>query len=82
MWRAEMRVTLKPGVLDPQGRAVRQKLANLGWTGVSDVRVGKFLELLLEAPDRAAAAALVEEMGRRLLANPVLEDFSFDLEER
>ena len=72
--RARVIVTLKSGVLDPQGKAIEGALPHLGWTNVSDVRVGKFVELAVEAEDEEAARAQVEEMSRRLLANPVIED--------
>jgi len=72
-------VTLKKGVMDPQGEAVKQGLLTLGYQGVKEVRVGKYLEVALEAPDEEEARRQVEEMCRRLLANPVLEDFSVDI---
>lgn len=81
MFRAKVYVSLKNGVLDPQGEAVGRALANLGYVGVGPVRMGKLIEVDLEAPDATAARAAVEEMARRLLANPVLEEFHFDLEE-
>lgn len=81
LWQAEIRVTLKEGVLDPQGNAVRRALASLGYAGVREVRVGKHLEVALEAPDRAEAERQVEEMCRRLLANPVIERYSYRLAE-
>lgn len=79
--RARVTITLKRGILDPQGDTVRSALAALGFDGVADCRVGKFILLRLTESDRAKAAAQVEEMCRRLLANPVIEDFRFDLEE-
>ena len=81
-WRARVVVTLKPGVLDPQGAATRKALNELGFVSVSDVRVGKFLELELEATTRGAAEGMVGDMARQLLANPVLEEFSYELEGR
>ena len=71
----EVLVRLKPGLLDPQGKAVEGSLPAMGWTNVSDVRVGKHVELTLEADDEPTARAQVEEMSRRLLSNPVIEDF-------
>lgn len=73
--RFEIVVSLKAGLLDPQGKAVEGSLPALGWTNVSDVRVGKHIELTVEAESPAAARAQVEEMARRLLSNPVIEDF-------
>ncbi len=80
-FRAEVKVTLKKGVLDPQGAAVQGALASLGHAGVGDVRVGKLVELWLEADSAEAAAAEVEQVARRVLANPVLESFSIHLEQ-
>ncbi len=71
-------VTLKPVVNDPQGLAVRDALHHLGYAGVAGVRVGKVVDLELEAPDAAAATAQAEEMARRLLANPVIEQFDLE----
>jgi len=72
---------LKKAVLDPQGVAVENSLKALGYDQVRSVRVGKYIELTLEAPGREEAAARVEEMSRRLLSNPVIEDFSYTLQE-
>ena len=71
----EVLVRLHPGLLDPQGKAVEGSLPAMGWTNVSGVRVGRHVELTIEAADQAAARAQVEEMARRLLSNPVIEDF-------
>lgn len=72
-------VTHLPGVLDPQGATVERALPALGYTNVSDVRIGKSIRLVVDAPDAEAAAAQVDEMCRRLLANPVIEAFTIDL---
>jgi phosphoribosylformylglycinamidine synthase PurS subunit len=74
-FRAEVEVFLKPGLLDPQGKAVEGSLPALGWTNVSNVRVGKAIELELDAPDRDAAVQQVHRLAERLLANPVIENF-------
>jgi phosphoribosylformylglycinamidine synthase len=71
----EVLVRLKPGLLDPQGKAIEGSLPAMGWTNVSRVRVGKHVELAVEAPNEEAARAQVEEMAHRLLSNPVIEDF-------
>ena len=71
----EVLVRLRPGLLDPQGKAVEGSLPAMGWTNVSGVRVGRHVELTIEAEDEPAARAQVEEMARRLLSNPVIEDF-------
>ena len=73
--RFEVLVQLKPELLDPQGKAVEGSLPALGWTNVTGVRVGRHVELTIDAEDEDAAQAEVEEMARRLLSNPVIEDF-------
>jgi phosphoribosylformylglycinamidine synthase PurS subunit len=78
-WIAHVRVTLKAAVNDPQGLAIRGGLHQLGFDAVSSVRAGKFFEIQLDAPTRSDADRLVADMGRRLLANPVIEDFTFQL---
>jgi phosphoribosylformylglycinamidine synthase PurS subunit len=72
--RFEVVVSLKEGLLDPQGKAVEDALPHLGWTNVSAVRVGKLIELEVDADDAHAARAQVEDIARRLLSNPVIED--------
>ena len=72
-------VMLKPGVLDPQGRAIAQALHQLGFAGVGDVRAGKLIEIDLDETDPARARVAAEEMGRRLLANTVIESFRVDV---
>ncbi|MDK2817406.1 MAG: phosphoribosylformylglycinamidine synthase subunit PurS [Moorella sp. (in: firmicutes)] len=81
MLLAKIYVTLKPGVLDPQGEAVMGGLKAMGYEGVTAVRVGKYLEVQLDLDDRQEAGRQVEEMCRRLLANPVIEQYRFTLEE-
>jgi len=71
----EVLVRLKPGLLDPQGKAVEGSLPALGWNNVSSVRVGRHVELTIDADDEPAGRAQVEEMARRLLSNPVIEEF-------
>ncbi len=77
--KANIYVTLKREVLDPQGDAVRRALTSLDLGEVSDVRVGKLIELELATNDRGEAEAQLEEMCRKLLANPVMEDFRYEL---
>jgi phosphoribosylformylglycinamidine synthase len=71
----QVSVRLKDGLLDPQGKAVEGALPSLGWTNVSHVRVGKDIELRVEAPDEDAATAQVRQMAERFLTNPVIEDY-------
>ena len=80
MYRAKVYVTLKPAVNDPQGSAVRGGLHSLGFAAVQEVRVGKYLEIRLDAPEPAQAQEQVAQMCRQLLANPVIEDYRIELE--
>ena len=81
MFLARVYVTLKPTVNDPQGLTVRGGLHSLGFRSVEDVRVGKYLEIRMDAGSAKEAATHIEEMCRKLLANPVIEQFRFELEE-
>ena len=76
-------VTPKKGILDPQGAAVERSLPNLGFSGVSGVQIGKIFDLTITADDLTAEAAhaQVDEMCRRLLANPIIEDYTFTISE-
>lgn len=80
MVKARVYVTLKPGVLDPQGKAIQHALGALGFGGVESVRQGKVIELELAASDRAAAQAEVEAMCQKLLANTVIENYAIELD--
>jgi phosphoribosylformylglycinamidine synthase PurS subunit len=80
VWLANIRVTLKPVVNDPPGLAMRDALHNLGHKGVKEVRSGKLIQVHLEAANQTEAEEAVHQMCRRLLANPVIEDYTFDLQ--
>jgi phosphoribosylformylglycinamidine synthase PurS subunit len=77
--KARVHITLRPGVLDPQGNAIAHALTALGFDGVNDVRQGKYIELDLADTDKAAAEARVKSMCDKLLANPVVESYTLDL---
>ena len=77
--KAKVHITLKNGVLDPQGKAVQHALTTLGFAGVKEVRQGKFIELDLAETDKDKARASVEQMCRTLLANSVIENFQVEL---
>jgi phosphoribosylformylglycinamidine synthase PurS subunit len=79
--RFEVRIEVghRPGILDPQGGVIERALPALGWGNVSHVRVGKSLRLEIEAADEPSARAQVDEMCRRLLANPVIEDYTIEI---
>ena len=77
--KAKIHVTLKSGVLDPQGKAVGHALGGLGFTGVGEVRQGKYIEIELSETDANAAKASVEEMCKKLLANTVIENYAVEI---
>jgi len=77
--KARVHVSLKPGVLDPQGKAIGNALQALGFDGIGEVRQGKLIELELSDSDPSAARVRVEEMCRQLLANPVIENYTIEI---
>lgn len=79
--KARIHITLKNGVLDPQGKAIEHALGGLGFAGVDSVRQGKFIELDLAETDRAKAHDAADAMCQRLLANTVIEDYRIDIDE-
>ncbi len=79
--KAKIHVTLKDGVLDPQGKAVMHALASLGFQGINGVRQGKYLEIDLAETDPGAAREGVEDMCRQLLANTVIENYAIEIED-
>jgi phosphoribosylformylglycinamidine synthase subunit PurS len=78
--KARVHITLKHGVLDPQGKAIGHALGSLGFEGVGDVRQGKVIELELAETDEARARAEVEQMCQKLLANTVIENYAIELQ--
>ncbi|MEM9263438.1 MAG: phosphoribosylformylglycinamidine synthase subunit PurS [Pseudomonadota bacterium] len=78
--KAKIEIRLKAGVLDPQGKAIESALAGLGYENADGVRQGKIIELNVDAADETAAKAQVEEMCRKILANPVMETYSISIE--
>ena len=79
--RARIVVRLRPGILDPQGTTIQRALEGLGFPEVRDLRVGKVLEMTLDETDPARARARLDEMCRKLLANPVIEDYTCEVVE-
>lgn len=77
--KALIRITLKNGVLDPQGKAIGHALEGLGFAGVGDVRQGKYIEVALDETDAGKARETVERMCKDLLANTVIENYAFEL---
>ncbi|MEM6666646.1 MAG: phosphoribosylformylglycinamidine synthase subunit PurS [Pseudomonadota bacterium] len=79
--KARVTVTLKDGVLDPQGKAIENALGALGITGVASVRQGRHFDVELETDNKVAATRTLDEMGEKLLANPVIEDFRVEIDD-
>jgi phosphoribosylformylglycinamidine synthase PurS subunit len=77
--KARIKITLKPGVLDPQGKAIQNALGALGFAGVNDVRQGKYIEVDVAGMSEEQARAEVDRMCRDLLANTVIENYSYEL---
>ncbi len=78
--RARITVTLKPGVLDPQGKAIQGALGSLGFEGVEEVRQGKVIDIALADTDAAAARERLNAMCEKLLANPVIENYAIEMQ--
>ena len=81
MYLAKVYVKLKPTVNDPQGLTIKGALHNLGFDSVMDVRAGKYIEVQIEGNDNANVKSQVDEMCHKLLANPVIENYRFELEQ-
>jgi phosphoribosylformylglycinamidine synthase len=81
MLKVRVMVTLKPGVLDTQGKTVRSALESLGFKHLVDLRIGKVMEIKLDGVSAEAAKAQVEAMCQKLLANPVIEDYRYEIRE-
>ena len=79
MFEAQVKVTLKKTVADPQGLTVKHALESLGFSGLDEVRMGKFITLGLKAKDKAKAEAEARDMCSKLLANPIIEDYSVEV---
>lgn len=81
MYIAKIYITLKKGILDPQGKAVNNALHSIGYSQVKDVRVGKYIELAVEGSDIKSIEQSVNEMCIKILTNPIIEDYTFDIME-
>jgi len=79
LYQARVLISLRPSVLDPAGEATRAAASRLGVGGVRRLRIGKAVDLELEAPDRATAQAQLEQLSERLLANPVIENWQLEI---
>ena len=79
-YKAKIKVTLRPSILDVQGKAVQHALENLGYSTVDAARIGKYIEVTINEDDGAETERIGEEICRKLLANPVMENYSIELE--
>ena len=80
MWLVKIYVTLKKGLLDAQGKATQNALESLGFKEVEEVRMGKYINIKMKGQNQQMVIQRVEEMGKKLLANPVIEDFTYEVE--
>ena len=80
LYLAKITVTTRKSILDPQGKAVHHALASLGMEGIVDVRIGKFIEMKIDTKTTHSAEEITREACKKLLANPVMEDFAFSVE--
>ena len=80
MYLSKIRITVRKSILDPQGKAVQHAVASLGVKGISDVRMGKYVELKIDGNSEAEARRATDEVCKKLLANPVMEDYDFEIE--
>ena len=80
MYLSRIKITLRKSILDPQGKAVEHAIGTLNVGNVKDVRMGKYIELKVDVSDENAARAATEEVCKKLLANPIMEDFHFEIE--
>jgi len=80
LYLAKIKITLRKSILDPQGKAVEHSIVSLGYSNVEDTRIGKYIELKINAPSEEEAKKLVKEVSEKLLANPVMEDYEYEIE--
>ena len=79
MYLAKIKITLKKSILDPQGKTIEHSLHSLGYKNVKDTRIGKFIELNLDVSGEREAKKITDEVCKKLLANPVMEDYQFEI---
>jgi phosphoribosylformylglycinamidine synthase PurS subunit len=79
LYKAQIKVTLRKSILDPQGKTIEHSIQSLGYKNVADTRIGKYIELKLDANSEEEAKKVTEEICRKLLANPVMEDYEYDI---
>ena len=79
MYSSRIKITLRKSILDPQGKAVEHSIESLGYKSIKDTRIGKYIELKLEASSQQEAEKITDEVCKKLLANPVIEDYEFEV---
>ncbi len=79
MYSAKIKVTLRKSILDPQGKAVEHSIQSLGYKKILDTRIGKFIELKIDTVSQEEAQLITDEVCKKLLANPVMEDYEFEV---
>jgi phosphoribosylformylglycinamidine synthase len=79
LYSAKIKVTLRKSILDPQGKAVEHSIQSLGYNNIKDTRIGKFIELKIDASSEGDARKTTEEVCQKLLANPIMEDYEFEV---
>jgi len=80
LYKAKVTISLRKTILDPQGKTVENSLHHLGYKNITDTRIGKHIEFLIDTPDERQAAKIIEEACQKLLANPVMEDYTYQIE--
>lgn len=78
--KVKIYVTLKEGILDPQGKTIQHSLLTLGYSSVTDVRIGKYIEINMNGASEEAIETQIKEMCNKLLANPIIEDFRYEIQ--
>jgi phosphoribosylformylglycinamidine synthase len=82
MFHAKIKVTLRKSILDPAGKAVENALHSINHTSINNVRIGKFIELDISEPDLEKAKLIIDEVSKKILSNPIMEDYSFEIENK
>ncbi len=79
MYKSRIKITLRKSILDPQGKAVEHSIESLGFRNIKDTRIGKYIELTIDSASKEEAGKTTEEVCKKLLANPVIEDYEFEV---
>ena len=82
MFHVKIKVTLRKSILDPQGKATENSLHSLGYNNVNNIRIGKYIELDINETDEIKTKKIVDEICQKLISNPIMEDYTFELEKK